>query len=66
MLNIPDPQNYLIVYKTDKGPQAYTVSLPIEKNDDSITVYAFGHGVRTFKVDKIQDMRVLGPSVLNG
>lgn len=63
-LRIPKPQNYLLIYEGKEGLKQYNVSLPIDKTDTEITVYAFGKGVRTFKVNKIVDMRRLGDSVV--
>lgn len=55
---IPDVQRYELTYKNQKGEvKMYSISPPIEKSQDSMTVYAFGHGIRTFKFNKILDIK---------
>jgi hypothetical protein len=52
---LPAPAKYDVTYVTADGRTGnYTVSNPIEANKDSITVYTFGRGVRTFKKNQIR------------
>lgn len=52
---LPQPAKYNITYERADGDVGnYTVSNPIEANKDSITVYTFGRGVRTFKKSQIR------------
>ncbi len=45
---------YSIKYMKDGGEvQEYTISAPIDKTTKSMTVYAYGVGIRTFKFNKI-------------
>jgi hypothetical protein len=45
---------YSIKYKKENGQiSEYTISQPIEKDDSKITAYAFGKGIRSFKVERI-------------
>lgn len=51
----PNPAKYSIEYvKADGTVGNYTISNPIEANTDSITAYAFGRGVRTFKKPRVR------------
>jgi len=51
----PEAAKYSIDYvKADGKVGKYTISNPIESNKDSITAYAFGRGVRTFKMDRVR------------
>lgn len=55
---IPNVQRYTLTYKNQRGEvKTYEVSPPIEKSDDSMTVYAFGKGIRTFKIARITDIQ---------
>ena len=63
-LRIPKPQKYLLEYKGKEGKKTYTVSLPIDMNAKTITVYAYGGGVKSFKVENIVSMNLIGESVL--
>jgi hypothetical protein len=52
---LPAPAKYDVTYVTNDGRTGkYTVSNPIEANKDSITVYTFGRGIRTFKKSQIR------------
>ncbi len=47
---------YHLVYRKDNGRiYSYRISVPIDTNEenDTFTSYAYGHGVRTFKGDRI-------------
>jgi hypothetical protein len=51
----PPSAKYGFSYRTVDGRNGYyTISNPISSNQDSITTYAFGHGIRTFKKSKIR------------
>lgn len=63
-LKIPNPEHFLLEYRGKNGRKHYTVSSPIEANSKVITVYVFGGGVKSFKVEKIIDMRRIGSSVV--
>jgi hypothetical protein len=62
-LRLPKAKKFLLVYNKGDGDKAYTVSNPIEQDAKSITVYAFGRGVRSFEIEKIVEMCVLGSPV---
>lgn len=51
----PDASKYRLDYTKADGTVAnYTISNPIEANQESITAYAFGRGVRTFKKAQVR------------
>lgn len=51
----PEAAKYSLDYiKADGSEHNYTISNPIEANKDSITAYAFGRGVRTFKKCRVR------------
>ncbi len=53
-LVFPPDGKYRLKYTKEGGEVAeYTVSNPIESNNDSLTVYAFAKGVRTFKKSRV-------------
>ena len=46
----PKPSKYSIVYKTLDGKvDTYQISNPLSADNDKITAYAFGKGIRSFK-----------------
>ena len=51
----PSAAKYSITYmKADGSIGNYTISNPIEANNDVITAYAFGRGIRTFKKARVR------------
>ncbi len=65
-IRIPEPQRFLLRYRKANGKvETYQISLPIESDADQVTTYAFGKGVRTFKVSGIQEIREVGRSLMN-
>lgn len=64
-LKLPKARQYSMLYRKKCGEtQAYSVSNPIEQDEETITVYAIGRGIRTFRVENILEMRELGRSIL--
>lgn len=60
-LVFPKPAKYDITYVTADGRTGdYTISNPIDANKDSITVYALGRGIRTFKKARIRRFAQVG------
>ena len=57
----PNPAKYTISYvKADGSMGNYTISNPIEASQDSITAYAFGRGIRTFKKARVRSFSKVG------
>jgi hypothetical protein len=53
-MDIPQTSNYFLKYRKANGQiHSYRVSHPISSDGDRVTVYAYKHGVRSFKVAKI-------------
>jgi len=51
----PKPAKYWMRYQRRDGQEKmYLVSNPIEATPDTVTVYAFGSGVRSFIKDRIR------------
>jgi hypothetical protein len=56
----PTPMKYRVVYTTLEGEtKEYTVSNPISSENGKITVYAYGHGIRSLIVDRISEFTKL-------
>lgn len=48
-MTFPEPAKYALEYRRSDGQiRSYTVSNPIEADDEKITCYAYGRGVRSF------------------
>jgi len=52
-LALGDVERYEILYQKDGYNEMYTVSGAIDRDENKVNCYAFGHGVRSFKWDKI-------------
>lgn len=51
----PKAAKYSMEYvKSDNTLGTYVISNPIDSNSESITAYAFGRGIRTFKKSKVR------------
>jgi len=51
----PTATKYSLTYQKASGEVGnYTISAPIEANNESIVAYAFGRGIRTFKKSRVR------------
>lgn len=62
-MNLPKAKKYILSYQKEKEVKNYIVSNPIDETKDSITVYAIGSGVRSFKRSKIISINICGATV---
>jgi len=54
MRNLPEAKTFYLKYRKTNGQiHSYRISNPIEQNDEKFTTYAFGHGVRSFIIDRV-------------
>jgi len=57
---LPTPRKYHLVYRNKRGQQnEYTISNPIEFNENALTAYAFGRGIRSFIPMRIVSIKPL-------
>ena len=54
---IPTPRKFRLKYRTSANEtKDYEISNPISKTDKTFTAYAFGRGIRSFRLDQILDI----------
>ena len=66
-MRLPKPKRYLLKYRKNGGEiKTYEISVPIDETIETVTVYSYGGGLRTFKRSNIVDIKSVGASVMKG